>query len=72
MKDLTAGVVNIINLLQPDVLVIGGGISGVGNVLIDELKKRVRPQVYSLHSDIQTDIRIASLGNDAGIIGAVS
>ena len=72
MKDLTAGVVNIINLLQPDVLVIGGGLSGVGNVLLDELKKRVRPQVYSLHSDIQTEIRIASLGNEAGIIGAVN
>ena len=72
MKDLTAGVVNIINLLQPDVLAIGGGLSGVGNVLLDELKKRVKPQVYSLHSDIQTDIRIASLGNEAGIIGAVN
>ncbi|MCR5332225.1 MAG: ROK family protein [Lachnospiraceae bacterium] len=72
MKDLTAGVVNVINLLQPDVLSIGGGLSGAGNVLLDELKKRVQHEVYSLHSDKQTDIRIASLGNDAGIIGAVS
>ncbi|MBR4726104.1 MAG: ROK family protein [Lachnospiraceae bacterium] len=71
MRDLTAGVVNVINLLQPDVLVIGGGLSGVGNVLLDDLKRRVAGEVYSLHSDTQTEIRIASLGNDAGIIGAV-
>ena len=71
MRDLTAGVVNIINLLQPDVLAIGGGMSGVGSVLLDNLKERVSREVYSLHSDKQTDIRIATLGNDAGIIGAV-
>jgi len=71
MKDLTAGVVNIINLLQPDVLAIGGGLSGVGSILLDELIKRVQPQVFSLHSETQTSIRIASLGNEAGIIGAV-
>ena len=71
MKDLTAGVVNIINLLQPDVLAIGGGLSGVGATLLDELIKRVQPEVFSLHSDKQTSIRIASLGNEAGIIGAV-
>ncbi|MCR5686385.1 MAG: ROK family protein [Lachnospiraceae bacterium] len=71
MKDLTAGVVNIINLLQPDVLAIGGGMSGVGSTLLNELIKRVQPEVFSLHSDTQTSIRIASLGNEAGIIGAV-
>lgn len=71
MRDLTAGVVNIINLLQPDVLAIGGGLSGVGSLLLDNLKARVMKEVYSVHSDIQTSIRIASLGNDAGIIGAV-
>ena len=71
MRDLTTGVVNVINLLQPDVLAIGGGVSGVGSKLLDTLKERVNREVYSLHSEKQTDIRIATLGNDAGIIGAV-
>lgn len=67
---LALGIVNIINLLQPDVFAIGGGISGAGNVLLDPLKERIYPSLISRHSSCQTDIRIASLGNDAGIIGA--
>lgn len=70
LKYLAAGVANVINLLQPDILCIGGGISGQGERLTGPLRRLVAEQVYSRNSLIQTEIIAAKLGNDAGIIGA--
>ena len=67
---LAAGLTNIINMLQPDVLAIGGGISAVGDVLIKPLNERISSEVYTQHSDRQTKLSIAQLNNGAGIIGA--
>lgn len=67
---LSCGVTNIINILQPDIIVIGGGISAVGDTLLFPLKERVSKLVYTQHSRIQTDLKIAKLNNTAGIIGA--
>ncbi len=67
---LACGVTNVINILQPDVLVIGGGISAVGSTLLDPLAERVASMVYTRHSEKQTKIRAALLQNDAGLIGA--
>ena len=67
---LAAGLTNIINILQPDILAIGGGISAVGDILTDPLRKRVAAEVYTRHSDRQTRICTAKLNNSAGVIGA--
>ena len=61
---------NMINIFQPEVFVIGGGVSHAGDALLNPLKEMVREQVYSRTMDINTDIRLAMLGNDAGILGA--
>ena len=66
---LATGLVNIINIFQPEVLSIGGGISGEGDYLLDMLLPLVRAEVYGLGIVKSTDIRIATLKNDAGIIG---
>ena len=66
---LAVGVGNIINIFQPEVLSIGGGVSGEGDYLLDMLVPLVRAEVYGQGIVNGTDIRIASLGNDAGIIG---
>ena len=66
---LATGLVNIINIFQPEVLSIGGGISGEGEYLLDMLLPLVRAEVYGLGIVKSTDIRIATLKNDAGIIG---
>lgn len=63
------GIVSIINIFQPDMLVIGGGISKEGDYLLNPIKKYVAENTYC--KDIaQTEISIATLYNDAGIIGA--
>ncbi len=66
---LAAGLTNIINIFQPEVLSIGCGVSGEGDFLLDMLVPLVRAEVYGQGIVKGTDIRIAALKNDAGIIG---
>lgn len=67
---LATGIVNIINIFQPDVLCIGGGVSNQGENLLAPLRNIVESERYTKHNDKQTVICKCSLGNDAGIIGA--
>ena len=69
---LAIGLANIINIFQPEVISLGGGISGEGQSLIDSLLPIVRKEQYGGNLEKQTAIRIAELGNDAGIIGAAA
>lgn len=67
---LSEGLANIINILQPEVLCIGGGISRSGDILLPLLRERVREKIYSRDSARNTELTAAKLDNDAGIIGA--
>ncbi len=67
---LACGVANIINIFQPNVLSIGGGVCNEGDYLLKPLIEKVEPQTYTREGTPQTEIKIAKLGNDAGIIGA--
>lgn len=67
---LACGLVNIINIFQPDVLCIGGGISAQGENLLAPLRSIIERERYTKHNDKQTLICTCTLGNDAGIIGA--
>lgn len=67
---LSCGLVNIINIFQPDVLCIGGGISNEGENLLAPVRSYVERERYTKHNDKQTVICKCTLGNDAGIIGA--
>jgi glucokinase len=70
IKYLASGIASMINIFQPEVLSIGGGISNEGQFLLDLLIPEVRPQTYGNGFVPATEIRIAQLRNDAGIIGA--
>lgn len=69
---LGAGISNTINIFQPEAVVIGGGVSKEGEYLLKPLREYVRKNTYGTElSDIKhTEIVVAELGNDAGIIGA--
>lgn len=67
---LASGLASMINIAQPEVLSIGGGISNEGQYLLDLVVPKVLPQIYSRGVVKAPDIRIATLRNDAGIIGA--
>ena len=66
---LAQGIANIVNIFQPEVLSIGGGISNEGDYLLDMLVPLVRAEAYGQGIVKGADIRIAALRNDAGIIG---
>lgn len=70
IRYLASGIVNMINIFQPEVLVIGGGICNEKEYLTAPLKKYVDEEQYTRNGTKKTEIRIAALGNDAGIIGA--
>lgn len=67
---LGAGIVNIINIFQPEVVTISGGISREGEYLTVPLQKIIEAERYSKYCESQTKVVVASLGTDAGIIGA--
>ena len=69
---LVCGLVNIINIFQPNVLTIGGGISGEGDYLLNLLPEKVFAETYSRGDTPQCELKIATLRNDAGIIGAAA
>lgn len=70
VKYLASGLASMVNIFQPEVLSIGGGISNEGQFLLDLVTPLVRKQVYGADFVPTTDIRIAQIKNDAGIIGA--
>lgn len=67
---LACGVTNIINIFQPNILSIGGGVCNEGEYLTKPLLEKVFKETYSRADTPQTKVVIAKLGNDAGIIGA--
>ena len=69
IRYVAEGVGNIINMLQPEVFVIGGGISREGDALLEPLKEIVYATDYNKFMP-KTEIRIAKLFGDAGIVGA--
>ena len=67
---VACGLANIINIFQPEIVCIGGGISKEGEVLVAPIREYVRRETYGSNMDKQTVIKAAELGNNAGIIGA--
>ena len=70
IRYVAIGVVDLINIFQPEILCIGGGISNERDTLIELLQPHIDKEDYSRYNKIRTKIVIATLKNDAGIIGA--
>ena len=72
IRYLAIGLSNIIKIFNPEVISLGGGISGEGQSLIDALTPVIDKELHGKLGEIGTVLRIAKLGNDAGIIGAAA
>ncbi len=72
LHHLAAGIIDLINIFEPETICIGGGISNEGETLLAPLREIVAADAYSFKSkDVpHPTITKATLGNDAGIIGA--
>ena len=65
---LGAAIANICNAVDPDAVVIGGGVSKAGQFLLEGVERHFQKHVF--HAVSPVEIRLASLGNDAGAYGA--
>lgn len=70
IRYVACGLINTINTFQPEIICIGGGISKEGDNLLIPIQKIVEAERFSKNLENQTQVKIAKLGNDAGIIGA--
>lgn len=67
---VACGLINVINIFQPEVLCIGGGICKEGETLLKPIREYIFQERYSKFCEQQTRLCVAELGNDAGVIGA--
>ena len=72
IRRLGIGIVNIVNIFRPQLVLLGGGISGQGEVLTRPLFEIMKQGCFGGDKGELPDIGIAALGNDAGMIGAAS
>lgn len=70
VDDLSIGISNLINIFEPDCVVIGGGFARYDYMLLDKLKDRILNSNLLFNKRDNITIKTAKLGNDAGIIGA--
>ncbi len=69
---LACGITNFANIFRPEIVLIGGGISGEGKRLTDELQKLVDREIYGGDKGPRVEVRCAALGNSAGLLGAAA
>ncbi len=66
---LAIGIANLINIFDPEVIALGGGLSESGDVFLDDLRVTVKTLTYVKELN-PTKIVVADLKNDAGILGS--
>lgn len=62
-------IATVCNVINPEIVLIGGGVSKAGQIIIDEIKEGFEVGIF--HACANTKITLATLGNDAGIFGGV-
>lgn len=72
IRRLGTGIVNIVNIFRPQLVLLGGGISEQGDVLIKPLYEIMKEGCFGGDKGELPEIEIAALGNKAGMIGAAS
>ncbi|TFJ92482.1 ROK family protein [Lentibacillus salicampi] len=69
IDNLTTGLKSIVHILNPELIVIGGGISAQGDFLLTPIKESLSTKIMPNHA-ASLDIRIAQHGNKANLLGA--
>lgn len=69
-RNLGVGLANLVNILDPEVIVIGGSIAKAGSLILEPAKKEIQKRVLSPQSKKFVKIRLSKLGDFSGAIGA--
>ncbi|MCQ2738729.1 MAG: ROK family protein [bacterium] len=63
------GLTSVVNLLNPEKIIIGGGVAEAGDILLNPIKETIQKRAMSIQGNA-VEIVPAQLGNTAGVIGA--
>jgi glucokinase len=67
---LGLGLASLLNVLNPDVLTLSGGLLAMGELLLEPMRRAMRALPYGPAAG--TAIRLTELGDDAGLLGAAA
>jgi glucokinase len=71
-RRLGEGIAGLVNVLDPEIVVIGGGVAAAGELLLEPARRAFRGAVEAREFRPDVPIVAASLGNDAGVVGAAT
>ncbi len=72
IREVCIGLISLLTIFAPDVLSIGGGISGAGDFFLDCILSGMEEHAAYRRYYRGTEIRLAAFGNDAGVLGAAA
>jgi len=72
VRYVSAGIVDLVNVFRPDLVMVGGGVSHEGDYFIKMIERDVRRHAFGGKNNHPPKVVRASLGNDAGILGAAA
>ena len=72
IEDLSIGISNIINIFEPESIILGGSFVFYSDILLEKLKQNIIDKNYLFNPRKEINIVTAILGNDAGIIGSIN
>ena len=72
IEKLGCGIVNFANEFRPEAIILGGGVCAQGDNLIKPLRKIMDREIFAQANSPKVDLRIASLENNAGCLGAAA
>ena len=67
---LAMGIGNVLNLINPEKIILAGGVSLAGDILLDRVKEKLPKYAMSVAIENGFSIELGILGNDSGIYGA--
>ena len=66
---LGVGMVNLVNIFNPEMLIVGGGVAKIGELLLDPARQVVKERAFQISAQA-VRIVLAQLGDEAGVLGA--
>lgn len=72
VKYVATGILVLVNIFRPDIIIVGGGVSHEGDYFIKKIERYVKKHAFGKKLNRVPPVIRASLGNDAGIVGAAA
>lgn len=72
LEALGCGIINLANIFRPETIILGGGVCAQGDALVKPLQEILDRELFAGELGPKVPIRIAELGNSAGLLGAAA